>query len=378
MPTVTYPGRPLVSYPGLSLLYQLYRSGTLLARLPVWVAAFALSKRARPLPSWTFRQSLTLRILTEYLFMIARVEKQVPLSLEPGKEKDRWVKLEPFPKDLYLGPLASKTVEPALIGGTWYPAKPADPAAAGPMMLHFHGGAFVIGDGRTALSGPMFKLLLEHGKAGAIFAPQYRLSGRPTNTPFPAPLQDAFTSYLYLVRTLGVSPSNITVSGDSAGAALAIALLRYLAVHGAELGIGQPKSAVMVAPPVAPVKFLSPQAVKEGNPHYTTDYLGAELPRWGTTVYMKDVAEDDPYVSLLGHPFQTPVPMLVTFGSGEILGVDGLEWAGEMSAVEGNRLEIYIEPDAPHDTLYFGHILGWKESAVKVAEKIGEFIREHA
>ncbi|KAI1131788.1 alpha/beta hydrolase fold-3 domain-containing protein [Nemania abortiva] len=378
MPTVTYPGRPLVSYPVLSLLYQLYRSSTLLIRLPIWVIAFALSKRTRPLPSWTFKQSLTLRILTEYIYMVSRVETPIPLPLEPGKEKDKWVKLEPFPKDVYRGPLESKTVGPALIGGTWYPEKPADAAKAGPIMLHIHGGAFVIGDGRIENSGPMYDLFLKHSKVGTIFAPQYRLTSRPSNTPFPGPLQDCLTSYLYLVRTLGISPSNITVSGDSAGGNLAIALLRYLAEYGAELGVAQPKSAIIIAPWVAPVKSLWPQAVIESNPNYNTDYLGTALCHWGAKTYMKDVEADHPYVNLLGHPFKTAVPMLVTVGGGEILAIDGIEWAKEMSAVEGNELETYVEPDAPHDTLLFGHILGWEESSAKVAEKIGEFMRKHA
>ncbi|KAI1152326.1 alpha/beta hydrolase fold-3 domain-containing protein [Nemania diffusa] len=378
MPTVTYPGRPLVSYPVLSLLYKLYRASTVVARVPLWALAFAFFKGMRPLPSWNFRQSLALRILAEYLFIVSRVETPIPLPLEPGKEKDRWVTFKPFPKDMYRGPLESNTVEPALIGGTWYPQKPANPAKAGPVMLHIHGGAFVIGDGRTEGWAPMFNLLLQHGKVGTIFAPQYRLSSRPTNTPFPGGVQDALTSYLYLVRTLGVPPSAITVSGDSAGGNIAIALLRYLASYGAALGIPQPQSAVLVAPWVAPVKYLWPDAAITGNPNYNSDYIGLALCRWGAKTYMRDVAPDHAYVNMLGQPFKTPVPMLVTLGGGEIFAVDGVEWAKEMSAVEGNELETYIEPDAPHDTLYFAHVLGWEESAAKVAGKMGEFIRKHA
>lgn len=90
------------------------------------------------------------------------------------------------------------------------------------------------------------------------------------------------------------------------------------------------------------------------------------------------VPPDQPYVNALGHPFRLPVPTLVTFGGGEILAVDGVEWVKEMSAVEGNDIESYIEADAPHDTVLLAHVLGWEESATKVAEKIGEFIRTHA
>lgn len=53
----------------------------------------------------------------------------------------------------------------------------------------------------------------------------YRLA---TAHPFPAQLFDALAAYAYLVESCSVDPSNITVSGDSAGANLALALVRYL------------------------------------------------------------------------------------------------------------------------------------------------------
>lgn len=60
---------------------------------------------------------------------------------------------------------------------------------------------------------------------------EYRLSTAPPLTPenpFPAALIDALAGYTYLVKTLGFSPENIIVEGDSAGGNLALALTRYL------------------------------------------------------------------------------------------------------------------------------------------------------
>ncbi|KAI0466608.1 alpha/beta hydrolase fold-3 domain-containing protein [Xylaria cf. heliscus] len=376
MPTVTIPGRPLVSYPGFSLFYKLFYSATILARLPIWILKFSFNG-GRQLPTWSFRQSLTIQLFTELLTMTSRTEPPVPQPLEPGKDKDMWEKLEPFPKDLYRGPLESKSVEPAVIGGTWYPRKPADPANAGPIVLHIHGGGFVVSQGRKMDSGPMVDLFSKHGKVDTIFMPQYRLSSRPTSAPFPAALQDVLTSYLYFVRTLGIPASNITVSGDSAGGNLLIALLRYLVEYGPELGIPQPRTAVVIAPWVAPVKHLWPEIVITSNPNYNSDYLGTSLCRWGARTYMGDASPEDPYIVPLGHPFKTPVPMLVTFGEAEIFVIDGVEWAREMGRVKGNQLETYIEPGAPHDTLLVGHFLGFQETSAKVAQKIGEFIGQH-
>ncbi|KAI1282981.1 alpha/beta hydrolase fold-3 domain-containing protein [Xylaria sp. FL0933] len=378
MPTVTFPGRPLASYPGLSILYKLLYSCTIVARLPIWILGFSLFKRARPLPTWSFKQSIMLKIFTKLVFLMSRTETPVPLPLEPGKEKDRWAKLEPFPKDVYRGPLESKSVEPSVIGGTWYPQKPTDPANAGTVVLHVHGGAFAIGDGRTAASGPTADLFLKHGKASYVFAPQYRLASRPTSAPFPAALQDTLTSYLYLVRTLGIPATNIVVSGDSAGGNLIIGLLRYLAEYGEELSIPNPRCAGLFSPWVAPVKGLWPDFVTTSNPYYHTDYLGLDLCRWGAKLYIGDTAPEHPYIQPLGHPFKTPVPMFATYGGVEILVIDGTEWIREMERVKGNVLETYIEKDAPHDTVLVGHVLGFEESAAGVARKFGDFIRQYA
>ncbi|KAI0976776.1 alpha/beta hydrolase fold-3 domain-containing protein [Xylaria arbuscula] len=380
MPTATFPGRPLASYPVLRTFYKLLYSCTILARLPIWALSFSLFQRTRPLSTWNFKQSLMLRIFTEYVFLVSRTETPVPLSLEPGKEKNRWEKVEPFPKDLYRGPLESKSksVEPAVIGGTWYPHKPTDPANAGPIVLHLHGGGFVIGDGRSDASGPMADLLLKHGKVSYVFAPQYRLASLPTSAPFPAAPQDTLTSYLYFVRTLGIPASNITVSGDSAGGNLVIGLLRYLAEFGDELDIPLPSSAGLFSPWVAPVKGLWPDFVTKSNPNYHTDYLGVDLCRWGAKLYIGDESPEHPYIVPLGHPFRTPVPIFATFGGAEILAIDILEWIRETERVEGNELETYVEKDAPHDTVLVGHALGFSNSAVGVVKKLGEFIRQHA
>ncbi|KAI0200888.1 alpha/beta hydrolase fold-3 domain-containing protein [Astrocystis sublimbata] len=375
MPTVTFPGRPLVSYPGLRLFYQLFNLGTIIIRLPIWIIRYSF-QNGRPVPTWSFKKSLVMRLFGEALRMWSETEPPVPLPLEPGGEKDRWEIIEPFPKGMYRGPLESKDVEPAIIGGTWYPERPADPAKAGPIILHIHGGAFVLGDGRIKASGPMFDLLSKHGETGPAFALQYRLSSRPTSAPFPAALQDSLTSYLYFVRNLGVPASNITVSGDSAGGNLVIGLLRYIVEH-PELSIPQPRCAFLISPWVAPVKFLWPGIVVESNPNYNSDYLGRALCLWGAKTYIGDAPPQHPYIVPLGSPFKTPVPMLVTFGAVEILAIDGVDWMREMGGVEGNELETYMEPDAPHDTAVIGHVLGFEESSAQVAKKIGEFVRYH-
>jgi hypothetical protein len=71
------------------------------------------------------------------------VEMKTPGSLKPGKEGDRFVKMQPAKNSHYIG-IASKDKEinPVTIGGTWYP-KRLSPGTVTDVILHFHGGEFL-------------------------------------------------------------------------------------------------------------------------------------------------------------------------------------------------------------------------------------------
>jgi acetyl esterase/lipase len=152
---------------------------------------------------------------------------------------------------MYKGPLRSNVdVKPVMIGATWYP----EPLTRGSdyshdkVILHIHGGAFVLSDGRPPESGQFARRLLKHTTATHAIFPQYRLSRLPvskTSDAFPAALQDSLTSYLYLVNDLKILPKDIVLSGDSAGANLCIALLRYIKDYGTELNIPNPSACLL-------------------------------------------------------------------------------------------------------------------------------------
>lgn len=364
-------------------LYKFFRFLILGARIPIWLLKFTFIPSSRPDPRWTLRQTLMSRLGREVLEILSVTETPQELSLKPGKEGDTFKVIEPAEDKFYKGPLLSKEVLPTTIGGTWFP-KPIDKLSdLGPdahVILHIHGGGFVQGDGRTDDAGFFAKTILKHsGIFTAVFCPQYRLSCRPTSAPFPAALQDALTSYLYLVGTLGVPAAQIAVSGDSAGGNIAVAFLRYLADFGAELGIPSPGTAVLISPWVAPAAYVGPDDARIAkDPHYATDYIPASFPRWGARAYAGTATSvADPYITALGHPFRTSgVPVFVSVASGELLEAEITPWVAEMSAVDDNDVEVYYEEGAPHDTLLAGFILGWKESAEGVAAKIGEFVRE--
>jgi len=207
-----------------------------------WCIYFLL-KSARQHPKWTWKQSLFTRIFRAFIQIVSFVRLRTPCDLNPRKEKERFIVMPPAQETLYTGIItADPEIRPTKIGGTWYPSRIDHANPPKDVVLHFHGGGYTLGDGRTADCGFGASIILKHTSVGHVFCPQYRLSAN-TGGRFPAALQDALTSYAYLIFDLAILPSNIILSGDSAGGHMALQLLRYISDHGAELGLPPPQCA---------------------------------------------------------------------------------------------------------------------------------------
>ncbi|HNR02644.1 MAG TPA: alpha/beta hydrolase [Anaerolineaceae bacterium] len=107
----------------------------------------------------------------------------------------------------------------------------SSPYPNGAILLYLHGGAYALGsvDTHRALAARL--ALAADCSALAI---NYRLA--PEN-PFPAALEDALTSYRWLLSE-GYHPSKICLAGDSAGGGLAVAALLMLRDKGEPLPAG--------------------------------------------------------------------------------------------------------------------------------------------
>lgn len=353
-----------------------------LVRLPAFVVTYLLGS-GRQNPAWTFRQAISVRIFSSMLWHIAKLRLATPLPLTPGAEKERFVVIKPATPDAYKGPLRSnKDVVPVEIGATWYPA----PLTGGSdksrikVILHTHGGAFVHGDGRAESTGFLAKMLLRNTPATHVFCPQYRLSSlpaSPTSNPFPAALQDVLTSYVYLLNNLKIPAKNITVSGDSAGGNLTIALLRYIAEYGAEIDLPAPAGALLWSPWVDPADTSC--SYVHNNKNYKTDYLCPPFTAWGTSAYAGQAGEktlSQPYITQKYQMFKSPVPIFVNVGGSEILYFDVVDWVNKMKEA-GNDIVLDIDEHAPHDILALGAILGFKKEAEGMAKKASEWMKEH-
>ncbi|EKG12784.1 hypothetical protein MPH_10027 [Macrophomina phaseolina MS6] len=366
--------------------YALYAILLESVRLPVWMLVYILPS-LRPERNWTHRQAVGTHLLRAIVHHSAVVEVHVPLSMTPGPEGDRFVTMAPAESSMYLGPLADAETKPAKIGGTWYsepyaPAAPPTPASAHSkaVVLHFHGGAFVLGDGREKDCGPLARTMLRRLPSSIthVFCPQYRLAGAPSRTRFPGALQDAVTAYLYLLRAHRIPPSRIILSGDSAGGNIVNGLLRYIAVYGEELDIPAPACAWLWSPWINPSIALDTSLMVR-SPNFRSDYISEGFGAWGCRMYAPHCDVRDAWISGGGHPFKSPAPIWVQTGGRELLFHDNVEFFEGLRKVNGEEkdggvpCELEILPYAPHDIPLVGHIIGFSKEYADVLKKAESF-----
>ncbi|PWY74274.1 alpha/beta-hydrolase [Aspergillus heteromorphus CBS 117.55] len=320
-------------------------------------------------PSWSYHQGLAGSLLKGFLRTFTALHMRWPVSLKPHHESERFVLVEPAPPALYTGVLADPAVHPETVGATWYP----EPCAAEPaladgqhVILHLHGGSYILGDGRSSSCSFLAQNLLDHTPARYMFCLQYRLAGHP-NGRFPAQLQDALAAYVYLLRTLRIPASRVVLSGDSSGGHLVLALLRYICSW-----LWSPWCDVPAA--VDPTDW-------NHSANYKTEYIPGSFPSRGARQFLGDLAITEhvqPYVAPIWHPFVLPSPALILTGGREVLCHDHEKLAQVFRDVAGNpsRVEFYVEDKVPHDVLMIGWIMGFKDEARHCAARAGEFLRQ--
>ncbi|KAL8918197.1 MAG: hypothetical protein Q9172_005526 [Xanthocarpia lactea] len=360
-------------------------AGRLRARQPgkaIWTALFLLfgplrlvflllyfiPKRCRQLPQWTYRQAISNALLKIWFSFASTVEYQTAFSLEPGPEKERFVVMNPKQPDLYSGVAKDKSIEPSPVGAMWYPnlyEPKVDSKKT--VVLHFHGGAYVLGGVRPD-EGGWGPHLLAITIDGLVLSPQYRLSSQFKGR-FPAALQDSITSYQYLLDH-GIPSSRIVISGDSAGGNLALALLRYLEEPFCSL----PKPCALLL--WSPWLDLAgdPKAM-DRHPNSKIDYLPPVLIDWGSRMYRPFFLKvDHPYLSPLKKPFASEVPIFMQHCSAEVLFDEQKAFYLQMMEISSNRLARMETPNAPHDIFYLGQVLGFEKEAKEGADGARSFL----
>jgi len=352
-------------YTLLAVLYEL-------AKFPLWLVLYVF-RIGRPHGAWSLNQTIRMHIVRAFLKHVSVIRAAPKLSLKPGSEKERFSIIQPQEDWAYTGPAEDRTIKPEKIGGTWHPSPLQRSQADGAdVVIHFHGGGYVIGDGRDADAGFAAQTILKHSKVTHVLCPQYRLASRPGGR-FPAALQDAITSYMYVTDKLRVPPSQITISGDSAGGNLALGLLRYIHEHGENLGLGWPGAVFLWSPWVDVSAGINAHNIIQ-SPQYHTDYLSAAFGYWGSTEFSKDNNPRHPYISPLGHAFKSKSPIWIQTGRAEVLYDADIDIARQFKEA-GTTVELVVNKNAPHDIILIGPIIGFVEEAQNAAKAAGEFLR---
>jgi len=193
-----------------------------------------------------------------------------------------------------------------IIGGVRAEVVSARPAAGRPTVLHFHGGGYCVGSPRIPRGWAAY---LSARTGCQVVLPAYRLA---PEHPHPAALDDARAVMGALAGQAG--PGSVVVSGDSAGAGLALALILSLRDH------GQPRPAGCL--------LLSPWLDLGRDRRAVPDLVRQEVvlsPDWldaCARAYAAPAAWADPAVSpLCAAPAGLP-PLLIQGAAGELLSPD--------------------------------------------------------
>ncbi|CCO37735.1 Esterase [Rhizoctonia solani AG-1 IB] len=247
-------------------LYMLYKRILILAKTPFQAVLYLLGVN-KLRSSWTLKKVLVLSAIREIINAPARTG--ISGGRDHTKEvaaKDcldaKFIWVNGVPDEFVVGEIkrlaqtcgAQSVRIPAYGFGNW--GSSGDLARDGEkIVLNLHGGGYIIGTAHPEdLTANIPRGYLSYG-ISRVFSVDYRLSTThpyPTVAPFPSALLDALAGYVHLTRTLGFKPQNVIMSGDSAGANLALALIRYLR-DSPELGLGMPGGLVAISPWTDPV-----------------------------------------------------------------------------------------------------------------------------
>ncbi len=227
----------------------------------------------------------------------------------------------------------------------------APDAARGNVVLHFHGGGYLIGSAKGSLE---YASRLADAVEGACYTVDYRLA---PEHPYPAAIDDAVMAYRALLAR-GIPASSIMVSGESAGGGLAVALLLALRSAGEPL-----PAAIFAAAPFADLTLSGPtiKAFNGDDPAANRDlltFMGAS--------YFQGHEPTDPLVSPLFGDLAGLPPLFVTATQGEVLLSDTTRLA-ERAQKAGVDVTLRLVDDSVHVYTIFPFLPETKSTMEEVA-----------
>ncbi|KAF4733771.1 hypothetical protein FOZ62_030403 [Perkinsus olseni] len=214
-----------------------------------------------------------------------------------------------------------------------------DPAS--PVILYFHGGAFVLCTPGSVAYRP-FITKCAYDSDSFVCALNY---SRPPETGLKEIIEEGIISYSYLINSLEIPPERVVIMGDSAGASLALSVLLQIRDRGRD---PLPGGLVLLSP-WADLSLTEDQLWCD-NAYY--DYLPVEL----IAKFAKLCADasglsmDDPLASPgLALSLDLKVPVYCTYGEVEILRSSAERLCRRLKLENSKPVEVEMIVDMPHD-----------------------------
>jgi acetyl esterase/lipase len=267
--------------------------------------------------------------------------------LEQREVFTRMLTARPLPDDVVL--------TPGMLGGVPVLEIGIDGITPEATLLWFHGGVYVLGSART--SAGLASDLARRARVRVISV-DYRLA---PEHPYPAALDDALAAYSALLGE-GTDPPSIAVTGESAGAGLAAAML----VSAREAGLPMPAGGVLFSPyadltlggeSMTSKAAADPAFRPDAFPVRVKDYAGSADPA-------------DPLISPVFADLRGLPPLLIQAGSNELLLDDAVRLAGRAAAGDV-AVTLEVTPGVPHLFQAFAAVLEEGEAAL---DRVTEFL----
>lgn len=224
-------------------------------------------------------------------------------------------------------------------------------------LLYIHGGAFVMGNLRGYRH-----LVAAIGQAAGMRAVFLNYRMAPEH-PFPAALDDAEAAW----RALSADPEcgPLTLTGDSAGGNIALALLQRIIAKGLTL-----PAAVAVMSPVTDLRLNNPTLTvnRRSDPFVST--------RWGArgvAAYLAGADPAQPDASPILGDFTGSPPVLIHADTTEVL-FDDARLMAERLRAQGVAVTFHTQTGLPH--VWHMGVGSTPEANASVAE-IGQFLARH-
>lgn len=255
-------------------------------------------------------------------------------------------------------PADGVTYEKTTIGGVpgWW-CRP-NSASADAAILHFHGGAYVVGSARAYQH---FVGQVAARATVSAFVPEYGLA---PEHPFPAAVNDARACFEGLFEQ---GFRKIALVGDSAGGGLTLSLLSLLVAKARDVPGLRPTAAAVMSP-WADLALLgeSMKTRAEADPLMTRDSLATTARLYLGTHDPRDPLASPVYADLAGLP-----PVRIHVGEDEVLLDDSICY-GERLEAAGGTVQVHMWEGMVHvfpSTLIL-------RAAQQALDDVGAFLRQ--